>query len=151
MKLALALSERADIQTRICDIGERLNRNAKVQEGEQPSEDPFALMEEMERLFIKLEDLIVRINRTNNATKCGDELLVDLLAKRDCLKGRIQKLRTFLGHASDLTGRYYSKTEIKTYSSVPVADMQKKLDGLSKEFRALDDKIQEINWSTELI
>ena len=36
MKLALALSERADLQRRINDIGERLNRNAKVQEGEKP-------------------------------------------------------------------------------------------------------------------
>ena len=34
MKLALALSERADLQKRIADIGLRLNRNATVQEGE---------------------------------------------------------------------------------------------------------------------
>ena len=37
MKLAIALSERADLQRRISEINTRLNRNAKVQEGEVPS------------------------------------------------------------------------------------------------------------------
>ena len=69
MKLALALSERSDIQSRIRDLSERLNRNAKVQEGEEPTEDPIALMEEMESLYEKLETLITRINHTNNETK----------------------------------------------------------------------------------
>lgn len=38
MKLALALSERADIQRRINDLASRLYRNAKVQDGEKPNE-----------------------------------------------------------------------------------------------------------------
>jgi len=151
MKLALALSERADIQSRITNLAERLNRNAKVQEGEEPTEDPIALMKEMESLYEKLEVLITRINHTNNETRCGEVFLTDLLARRDCLDGRINKLRSFLKNASDLTGRYYSKAEIKTYSTVSVPELQQKVDGLSKEYRLLDDKIQEINWTTELI
>lgn len=151
MKLALALSERSDIQDRITNLAERLNRNAKVQEGEEPTEDPIALMEEMESLYEKLETLMTRINHTNNETKCGDVFLTDLLARRDCLGGKILKLRNFLKNASDLTGRYYSKAEIKTYSTVSVPQLQKKVDELSKEYRLLDDKIQEINWTTELI
>lgn len=151
MKLALALSERADIQSRINDISSRLNRNAKVQEGEKPTEDPAELMREMEDLYEQLEKLISRINHTNNATKCGDDTLTDLLAKRDCLNSKISYLRSFLKEASNLTGNYYSKTEIKTHSTVPVPQIQKKVDALSKEFRELDDHIQEINWSVELI
>lgn len=34
MKLATALSERADLQRRISELSVRLNNNAKVQEGE---------------------------------------------------------------------------------------------------------------------
>ncbi len=151
MKLALALSERADIQSRISDIGERMNRNAKVQDGEKPMEDPLVLIAEMETLYVRLEKLISRINRTNNNTLCGEQTLTDILAKRDCLRQRIRIMRHFLGKASELTGTYYSRTEIKTYSTVPVAEMQKKVDDLSKEFRILDDKIQEINWTTELL
>jgi len=151
MKLALALSERADLQKRIADIGLRLNRNATVQEGEEPTEDPLVLISEMESLYGKLEELISKINHTNNETMCGDVVLVDLLAKRDCLKSRINKLRSFLNNASNLTGKYYSKSEIKTYSTVSVSELQKKVDGLSKEFGELDEKIQETNWTTELI
>ncbi len=85
MKLALALSERADLQRRINEIGDRLVKNAKVQEGEEPSEDPsedpVALIEEMESCFAKLEDLIARINHTNNMTRFKDMTLTDLLAK----------------------------------------------------------------------
>ena len=151
MKLALALSERADLQKRINDISLRLKRNAKVQEGEEPTEDPLVLINELENLYGKLEVLISRINHTNNQTICGDVALTDLLAKRDCLKSRINKLRSFLDNASNLTGMYYSKSEIKTYSTISVSELQKKVDSLSKEFRELDEKIQETNWTTELI
>ena len=72
MKLATALSERADLQRRIQELGGRLNRNAKVQEGEKPSEDPNELLEELNKDFARLEELIARINHTNNVTKKGD-------------------------------------------------------------------------------
>ena len=107
MKLALALSERTDFQRRINEIGERLVKNAKVQEGEEPSEDPVALIEEMEKCYDKPEDLIARINHTNNMTKFEDITLTDMLAIRECLKGRVNKLRHFVSEASDLVGRYY--------------------------------------------
>ena len=65
MKLATALSERADLQRRISELGTRLNNNAKVQEGEKPSEDPKALLKELDECLIRLEELVARINRTN--------------------------------------------------------------------------------------
>ena len=77
--------------------------------------------------------------------------LVDLLAKRECLLGKIQKMKAFLHKSSDLIDRYYTKSEVRIYSTVPVAELQENLDVLCKEYRTLDDKIQEINWTTELI
>ena len=150
MKLATALSERADLQRRIQELGGRLNRNAKVQEGEKPSEDPNELLEELNKNFARLEELIARINHTNNVTKKGDVTLTDLIAKRDCLKERIGIMRTFLSAASEKTSRY-SKTEIKILSTVPVAELQKEVDKYSKELRETDETIQELNWTTELI
>ena len=150
MKLATALSERADLQRRIQELGGRLNRNAKVQEGEKPSEDPNELLEELNKDFARLEELIARINHTNNVTKKGDVTLTDLIAKRDCLKERIGIMRTFLSVASEKTSRY-SKTEIKILSTVPVAELQKEVDKYSKELRETDETIQELNWTTELI
>ena len=150
MKLATALSERADLQRRISELGGRLNNNAKVQEGEQPAEDPKELLEELNRNFIRLEELIARINHTNNVTKSGDVTMTDLLAKRDCLKQKISIMRSFLDNASEKVSRY-AKTEIKVFSTVSVAELQKEVDRMSRELRETDETIQGLNWTTELI
>ena len=150
MKLATALSERADLQRRITELGERLNNNAKVQDGEKPSEDPNELLNELNKDFERLEELIARINYTNNETKSGDRTLTDLIAKRDCLRQKIGILRTFLNTASEKVSRY-SKTEIRILSTVPVSDLQKEVDRLSNELRETDETIQGLNWTTELL
>ncbi|MBR4580049.1 MAG: DIP1984 family protein [Lachnospiraceae bacterium] len=150
MKLASALTERADLQKRISELSMRLNNNAKVQEGEEPSEDPKELLNELNKDFVRLEELIARINKTNNATKSGDYSLTDLIAKRDCLKHRIGILRDFLNRSSEKVSRY-TKTEIRILSTVSVSELQKEVDALSKELRETDETIQGLNWTTELL
>ena len=44
-----------------------------------------------------------------------------------------------------------TRTEIKIVSTVPVSELQKTVDSLSKELRTVDEKIQELNWTTELV
>ena len=129
MKLATALSERADLQRRISELAGRLNQNAKVQEGDEPAEDPKALLAELDGCLGQLEELIARINRTNNATKHGDLTLTDLIARRDCLKERIRIMRDFLNASSDKVNRY-SKAEIRIVSTVRVPDLQKQVEEL---------------------
>jgi len=150
MKLATALSERADLQRKIAELGGRLNNNAKVQDGEKPSEDPNELLKELNKSFERLEELIARINHTNNETKSGELTLTDLIARRDCLKQRISIMRSFLNTASEKVSRY-SKTEIRILSTVSVSELQKEVDRLSKELRETDETIQGLNWTTELL
>lgn len=150
MKLATALSERADLQRRISELGTRLNNNAKVQEGEKPSEDPKALLKELDECLIRLEELVARINKTNNCTKSGDLTITDLIARRDCLKTRIIIMRNFLNASSEKVSRY-SKAEIKIMSTVSVSELQKQVDAWSRQLRETDELIQGLNWTTELI
>ena len=150
MKLAAALLERADLQRRISDLGSRLNNNAKVQEGAKPFEDPAGLIEELDRDFAALESLVARINHTNNVSAVDGAPLMDLLAKRDCLKQRIGIMRAFLDNASAPVSRYSLK-EIMVYSTVDVKELQKTVDALSKELRETDEKIQGANWTIDLI
>ena len=150
MKLATALSERADLKRRIQELGLRLNNNAKVQEGEKPSENPEDLLRELDECLLRLEELIARINKTNNAVKWEDQTITDMIAKRDCLKERIRIMRDFLNASSEKVSRY-SKTEIRIVSTVTVSDLQKKVDDFSKQLRETDEKIQEMNWTTELL
>ncbi len=150
MKLATALSERADLQERLSELGIRLNNNSKVQEGEKPSEEPGELLEELDRIIRRMEELIARINLTNSRTVRDGKTITELLARRDCLKSKIQIMRNFLDNASNRTHRM-THSEIKIVSTVPVADLQKKVDALSKELRECDELIQELNWTTELL
>lgn len=150
MKLATALSERADLQRRIAELSERLNNNAKVQDGEKPAEDPNELLAELNKNFERLEELIARINHTNNETKSGDLTLTDLIARRDCLKQKIGIMRSFLNAASEKVSRY-TKTEIRILSTVSVSKLQKDVDKLSMELRETDETIQGLNWTTDLI
>lgn len=150
MKLATALSERADLQERLSELGIRLNNNSKVQEGEKPSEEPERLLEELDRIIVRLEELIARINLTNSRTVRDGKTITELLAHRDCLKNKIQIMRNFLDNASSRANRM-THSEIKIVSTVPVADLQKKVDALSKELRECDELIQELNWTTELL
>lgn len=150
MKLATALSERADLQRRIAELGTRLNNNAKVQEGEKPAESPEVLLEELDRNFERLEQLMSRINHTNNATEYEGKTLTDFIARRDCLKQKISVMRNFLDCSSEKIDRY-AKSEIRIMSTVDVADLQKAVDKLSKELRITDETIQQLNWTTELI
>ncbi len=150
MKLAAALIERADLQTRLTQLQTRLLNNAKVQEGVKPNEDPKDLLKELDEISKQLEDYIYRINMTNAATLVDETPLTSLLAKKDVLTKKISILRAFLNESSALVDRYSLK-EIKIDSTVDVAKLQKDLDTLSKELRLLDQKIQEINWTTDLI
>ena len=150
MKLATALSERADLQRRISELSVRLNNNAKVQEGEEPAENPLELLKELDACLKRLEELVARINKTNNETKADGLTITDLIARRDCLKQRVSIMRGFLDASSEKVSRY-SKTEIRVFSTVPVADLQKQVDAFSKQLRETDETIQGLNWMTELM
>lgn len=149
MKLAEALSERSDVRRRISQLENRLQMNAKVQEGEKPAEEPKKLVQELDSLISRLEELITRINLTNAATTDGGDTLTALLSRRDCLAIKINAMRAFLDSAS-ATATRGMRSEIKILSAVNVSEYQKKLDNLSGELRELDVRIQALNWTTEL-
>jgi hypothetical protein len=151
MRLAEALAERSDCQTRIEELKKRLARSARVQEGEAPAEDPTELLAELERLFNRLLELIQAINRTNSRTAFdGQWNIADAIAERDVVGKRRDSLANLAEVASTRQDRY-SKSEVKFVATVSVADLQRQADVLAKRYRELDTKIQELNWTTELL
>jgi len=148
MKLANALSLRSELQTRIRQLESRLDNNALVQEGESPAEDPMELLRELEEDYAQLEELIARINRTNSTTEAGEGRT--LLARRECMTGRLRILRDFLNSASAVVNRR-TVGEIRIRSAVNVRELQKQVDRDAKALRELDETIQEKNWTTELV
>ncbi len=151
MKLAEALILRADQQKRVEQLKQRLLRNAKVQEGDAPAENPQPLLEELDHVSEELEQLIQRINHTNSVTELEPGLtLTDALATRDVLRLKHGIYRD-LAQAATVTQDRYSRSEVKFKSTVQVAEIQKQADQLAKEYRELDARIQQANWQTELL
>ncbi len=150
MRLAEALQLRSDLQKRIYQLQEGLNQNATVQEGEAPAEDPVALLHELDGCIAQLEELMERINRTNSQTVTAEGTLTALLAKRDCLKIKVEAYREFLRQASGLSRRA-TRSEIKILSTISVQDYQKQVDQMSAQLRQVDGAIQAANWTTELL
>ena len=150
LKIAEALILRADIQKRIAQLKTRLNNNAKVQEHEEPTENPQLLLTELDSLISQLNDLIIKINKTNTLSKIDGISLVELIAKKDTLSQKAGILREFIEIASQKIN-LYSTTEIKIFSTINVPAQQKQLDKLSKEIRETDTKLQQANWTIDLI
>lgn len=150
MKLAEALIERADLQKRLAQLERRMQANAKVQEGDESAVDMAELFMQYEGLMANLEKLIQRINHTNHVTPFGNDTIAAAIAERDCLRAKIRMYRQ-LEEAAIIQVERYAVREIKYVRNVDVAELEKKIDQYSKEFRQLDLRLQELNWHTELV
>ena len=150
MLLSEALAARSEVSDRLAEINRRLALVAQVQEGDTPDEDPQALIAEAERLMARFEWLVRSINATNSATAFEDGTLSDALAKRDHL---LTRRRFYTSAADQGSGRRdrYSASEIRYVATVDIRSLRQKADQASKEYRDLDTRIQQANWSTELI
>lgn len=149
MKLAEALSLRTDVQKRLEQLKARLLRNATVQEGEMPAEDPRTLLAEYDALSVELTQFIERINRTNAVTQVAGRTMTRALAERDVLKQRQATYRD-LAEAGTVSRSIVTRSEVRFRSVVDVAAIQKQADALAKSLRELDAQIQEVNWRVNL-
>lgn len=149
MILAEALNLRADLQKRIAQVKERINDNVKVQEGDEPIEAPQELFKELDDLFVQLQEIIYRINKTNMAAVIDGKTLTEWIAARDVLKLKIAAYRSAINNSLIKSDRY-SRNEIRFVRTIDAAVIQKKADKMAKEYRELDIKIQQANWVTEL-
>jgi len=151
MKLAEALMERKAIKTKMNELKKRLYQNASVPEEEEPAEDPMELLEELKAETAKFEALVVRINRTNNATRFSDDMsLMEAIIKKDMLNYLYLVHVNLADKASPIHDRY-SYREIKFIPTVDIKDIRKRADDIARDYRELNMRIQEINWETELL
>ncbi|MEZ7892677.1 MAG: DIP1984 family protein [Candidatus Wallbacteria bacterium] len=151
MKIAEALNLRADAQRKLSELSQRLEKNAQVQEGEKPAENPNKLLAEYEIVLEELNVLVKRINRTNNTVELEPGLtLMEAITDRDHIASRRNALANLKQSATQQQDRY-SRTEIKFVSTVDVVAIQKQVDALSKEYRTFDSRIQQMNWQADLI
>lgn len=154
MKLAEALSLRAEATRRIEQLRARIVANARYQEGETPSEDAAALLTQVGEVLVDLESLIRRINRTNAASEVDGGTLTDALARRDVLRARHSVVVSAADAAAGRDQQGYARqlrSELKWVAALPVAPLRDEADTLAQELRELDARIQRTNWEVDLL
>lgn len=150
MKLAEALQERADINRDIEQLRNRLKNNVLVQEGEKPAEEPEKLKRELDASMERLAYLIARINQTNCETRVDGKTLTELIAEKDTLSQKIHVYKEIVGAASQASYRVRG-AEIKIKAAISVVSWQSEIDRMAKQLRLLDNKLQQSNWTADLI
>lgn len=118
--------------------------------GDTPAEDPSALLAEAAHLLEEIETLVRRINHTNAQTPFEGATLTDAIARRDALL-RARRLYAQVADAGSSRQDRYSRSEVRYVPTVDVAALRRMADDASKAYRELDTKIQQLNWSTQLV
>lgn len=149
MKLAEALTRRKQLKEEIEQLKQRAGTYAVIQEGNEPVGSSEDILVEIRAKILKLEKLIVVINRTNFETGMEEGTLMTAIAHRDMLKLQETVLR-FVAQTAIVGSERFGRNEIKQSPTVDAAKLQKQADGLAKEYRLLDAKIQAKNWETFL-
>lgn len=148
MKLAEALLLRSDLQKKIEHLQHRIYPVLIISEGKTPQEDPVELLAKLRETILKFEELVIRINKTNNQTEIeGEGILMVALAKRDSLKMLSEKLRNI--RQSSQINNQSNITNLR--STIDIKKLQIEIDQTGRAFREIDSKIQELNWLTQLI
>ncbi len=77
---------------------------------------------------------------------------MEAIAQRDMLKMRHQVAKDLAGVASPERDLWrHTRSEVKFKPTIDIAEWRRNADGIAKEYRELDAKIQAANWSTDLI
>jgi hypothetical protein len=150
MKLAEALLIRSDMQRKLSSLRERITSNTLVQESDQPSEDPNALLAEAEAIIERLQKIIYAINEANFTGRTSKgRTLTQALAERDTLQLRHSILKATANSAASQPDRYGTR-EIRWVRIVDVVALQQAADQAAQALRDLNAEIQEANWKVEL-
>lgn len=158
MKLGEALNERKRLMNRIPQLTAALQRCITVVQGAPVNTaEPTALelKAALDTEFQQLSELIVRINLTNNATKLERGISVmEGIALRDYLKGIHETYTAFASHIRPRTEKDYRDQERTTYvpaEGIHPAEIKKQIERFAKLWRELDNELQQLNWTTNLV
>jgi hypothetical protein len=155
MKLAEALIEKKDLKVRIVDLQIRYTTAAIVESGETGDEETTELLQSLDGAMLRLEELTVAVNVTNNSVPVGEITMMQAIAHRDILKMQVGQYRNIV---TAIQGRNTSRhhyggesPKMVLTEGVNAANFIKKVDALSKELRILDAAMQAANWASDLI
>ncbi|WP_323746837.1 DIP1984 family protein [Corynebacterium sp. Marseille-P8863] len=75
----------------------------------------------------------------------------DVAVLRPAIVLRARRFYSAVADAASARAARYSASEVRYVSTVDVGQLHAMADKTAKEYRELDTKIQQLNWSTELL
>lgn len=151
MKLAEALSQRAQLNIKISQLKSRLKDCIKIQEGDEATETTEQVIEELDTALAEFRSLVYRINMTNAVTVLENgRNITSLLAERDALGIRVKALYDALRKVTDKEERY-TRNEIRYVRTVDVKEFRNIYDESAVQLRQLDLTIQALGFKTDLV
>ena len=151
MKLAEALNARKELEARLTRLEERLHASARVEEGLESDESPDALYAMLEKAAAELVEIVSRISRTNVETVVEGRILADWIAERDVSWRRLRVLQSALRAAAPSYDRHGGPGSVRSVTTFSIARRHAELDALALRINAIDARIQQANWETELL
>lgn len=152
MRLAEALALRGDLQKQVDQLRDRIQKNARYQEGEEPTEDARALLTEVSDTIDRLQSLIAAINATNSSLMLPNgSSMTQALAERDMLRLRHNVLTVAANAATGQANFRQMRSELKQLSALDVPSIRREIDEVAQSLRELDGLIQEANWTNDLL
>lgn len=113
-----------------------------------------SLFAEYESLNVSLKELLAKISRANATGGADGVLLSELLAERQWLVTKLATYQALFAKAKEdyfgkdeRFGRKNGKEGIRT---VDLGALDKTIDGLCRQLRELDVKIQRLNWEIDI-
>lgn len=146
-----ALAARKELEARLTRLEERLHASARVQEGLEPDESPDALYAMLEKAAAELVEIVSRISRTNVETVVEGRILADWIAERDVSWRRLRVLQSALRAAAPSYDRHGGPGSVRSVTTFSTARRHAELDALALRINAIDARIQQANWETELL
>ncbi|EMG48827.1 hypothetical protein SBY92_004112 [Candida maltosa Xu316] len=157
MKLAEALQKSSTLNKEISRLESKISSSLILQEGQLPKGNVDEKYEEYVTKKAEKTKLSASINYTNNTSPIDKTIydnpnvntISDLVLYRSLLSSKLSVVKDI---ASNGTVRNLSsKDQIKFDSCVDVGIYEDKAEALQKEIENIDLKLQEINWSADLI
>lgn len=128
-----------------------MKENVLVQEGAEADFDVRQLASEHKELMAEWVTLVERIGRTNHTAIDPEtgKTLADLLVEREAAKMEKEAYDGIVTIYGEKSWRARG-AELKIISTFKAKDAQRMVDEAAKRFREHDNKIQMLNWATDL-
>ena len=154
MVLAEALLRKAVLKQELEAIEQRMSESARIPYDEEPVDDCLVLLGSYREKEDNLLEMSLRILATNSSTTFNEdsgETISQAIIRRDSLKRVVSMYKKLLAAAVGGDRRLFSSRDVK-YKRVVDTDMvRSKMDDAAMQYRALDTKLQQLNWNTELM